>query len=67
MWVIQLNAVINGRTIKQKYIDDTRRQIDDLSITIIFGKLICDMSQWNQSLMYFEHFLNDSPSRFSMD
>ena len=50
----------DGQTIKQKYIDDTHRQIEDLSIPIIFGKLICDMSQWNQSQIYFEHLLNDS-------
>jgi hypothetical protein len=59
LWLIKLNAVNVGRTIKQKYIDDTRRQIEDLSIPIIFGKLICDMCQWNQSQTYFEHLLND--------
>jgi hypothetical protein len=52
MWIIILNAVSDGRTIKQKYIDDTHRQIENLSISIIFGQLICDISQWN--------LLNDS-------
>ena len=45
MWLIKLNAVNDGRIVTQKYIDDTRRQIQDLSIPIIFGKLICEMSQ----------------------
>jgi tetratricopeptide (TPR) repeat protein len=60
MWLIKLNAVCDGRSILRKYIDDTHRQIEDLSIPIIFGKLICDMGQWNQSQIYFEHLLNDS-------
>jgi hypothetical protein len=55
-----LNAVNNGRIIKQKYISDTHRQIEDLNISIIFGKFIYDMCQVNQSQKYFEHLLNDS-------
>ncbi|CAF4020942.1 unnamed protein product [Adineta steineri] len=59
LWIIKLISVNDGQRIKQKYIDDTRRQFEDLSISIIFGKLICDMSQWNQSQTYFEYLLNN--------
>ncbi|CAF4450826.1 unnamed protein product, partial [Adineta steineri] len=59
LWIIKLISVNDGQIIKQKYIDDTRRQFQDLSISIIFGKLICDMSQWNQSQIYFEYLLNN--------
>ena len=59
IWIIKLTAINDGQTITQKYIDDTRRQFEDLSISIIFGKLICDMSQWNQSQIYFQSLLND--------
>ncbi|CAF3813819.1 unnamed protein product [Adineta steineri] len=59
LWIIKLISVNAGQIIKQKYIDDTRRQFEDLSISIIFGKLICDMSQWNQSQAYFEYLLNN--------
>jgi hypothetical protein len=59
VWIIKLKAVSDGRVVLQKYIDDTRHQIEDLSIPIMSGKLICDMSQWNQSQIYFEHLLND--------
>ncbi|CAF1314325.1 unnamed protein product [Rotaria sp. Silwood1] len=52
-------VVNDGQTIIQKYIDDTHRQIEDLTIPIIFGKLICDTSQWNQSQLYFQHLFND--------
>jgi tetratricopeptide (TPR) repeat protein len=58
-WIVKLNAVNVGQSITQKYIHDTRRQIEDLSIPIIFGKLICDMCQWNQSQKYFQHLLNN--------
>jgi len=59
MWIIKMNAVKDGQIIIQKYIHDIHRQIEDLSIQIIFGKLICDMSQWDQSQKYFEHILID--------
>ncbi|CAF1094572.1 unnamed protein product [Adineta steineri] len=59
LWIIKLISVNDGQIIKQKYIDDTRRQFQDLSTSIIFGKLICDMSQWNQSQAYFEYLLNN--------
>ncbi|CAF1428936.1 unnamed protein product [Adineta steineri] len=59
LWIIKLISVNDGQIIKQKYIDDTRCQLQDLSISIIFGKLICDMSQWNQSQVYFEYLLNN--------
>jgi tetratricopeptide (TPR) repeat protein len=59
LWCIRMVAVNDGRTITQKYIDDTHRQTEDLSIPIIFGKLIFDMNQWNQSQIYFQHLLNN--------
>ncbi|CAF1428918.1 unnamed protein product [Adineta steineri] len=59
LWIIKLISVNDGQIIQQKYIDDTCHQFQDLSISIIFGKLICDMSQWNQSQAYFEYLLNN--------
>ena len=53
VWIVKMTAVNDGRTLLKTYIHDTRRQIENLSIPIIFGKLICDMSQWNQSQKYF--------------
>ncbi|CAF2706210.1 unnamed protein product [Rotaria sp. Silwood2] len=60
IWIIKMIVVNDGQTIIQKYIDDIHRQIADRTIPIIFGKLICDMSQWNQSQLYFQHLFNDS-------
>ncbi|CAF4735749.1 unnamed protein product [Rotaria sp. Silwood2] len=32
----------------------------NLSTSILFGRLMCDMGQWNQSQHFFEHLLNNS-------
>ncbi|CAF2745050.1 unnamed protein product [Rotaria sp. Silwood2] len=32
--------------------------MDDLSIRILFGRLMCDMGQWDQSQHFFQHLLN---------
>ncbi|CAF0960711.1 unnamed protein product [Rotaria sordida] len=49
-----------GQLIKEKYIEDSHRQMEDLSIKILFGRLMCDMGQWNQSQHFFQHLLNNS-------
>ncbi|CAF1552033.1 unnamed protein product, partial [Adineta steineri] len=54
---IQLAAVNYGRMIKEKYLTDTHRQIENLSIPIIFSKLMCDMNEWNQSRKYLQYLL----------
>jgi hypothetical protein len=59
LWLIKLTVLNDGQSIIEKYINDVYHQIENLSIPIIFGKLICNMSQWNQSQIYFEHLLND--------
>ncbi|CAF0853965.1 unnamed protein product [Rotaria sordida] len=49
-----------GQLIKEKYIEDSHRQMEDLCIKILFGRLMCDMGQWNQSQHFFQHLLNNS-------
>ncbi|CAF3736158.1 unnamed protein product [Rotaria sp. Silwood1] len=60
MYVIAMSASNEGQLIKDKYIQDSRRQMENLSIRILFGRLMCDMGQWKQSQHFFEHLLNDS-------
>lgn len=60
LWIVQLRPVKHGKAILQKYIYDTRRQLENLTVPIIFGKLLCNMNQWKQSQLYFQHLLNDS-------
>ncbi|CAF4532982.1 unnamed protein product [Rotaria sp. Silwood1] len=62
IWLIEMSASNEGQLIKEKYIKDSHRQIQDLSIKILFGRLMCDMGQWNQSQHFFQHLLYDSNS-----
>ncbi|CAF4374093.1 unnamed protein product, partial [Adineta steineri] len=58
IWLIKIIATNDGELIMEKYIEDTHRQIENVSISIIFGKLMCDMNEWNQSQKYFEFLMN---------
>ncbi|CAF1250880.1 unnamed protein product [Adineta steineri] len=55
--LIRLTAVNYGQMIKEKYLKDTHRQIENLSIPIIFSKLMCDMNEWNQARKYLQYLL----------
>ncbi|CAF4010656.1 unnamed protein product [Adineta steineri] len=56
-FLIQLTAVSYGHIIQEKYLKDTDRQIENLSIPIIFNKLMCDMNEWHQSRKYLQYLL----------
>ncbi|CAF3665333.1 unnamed protein product [Rotaria sordida] len=60
IWLIEMTASNDGQIIKEKYIKDSHRQIEDLSIEILFGRLMCDIGQWNQSQYLFEYLLSKS-------
>ncbi|CAF4661347.1 unnamed protein product [Rotaria sp. Silwood1] len=60
MWLIKMSVSNQGQMIKEKYIIDSDRQMKDLSIRILFGRLMCDMGQWNQAQHFFQHLLNNS-------
>ncbi|CAF4337813.1 unnamed protein product, partial [Rotaria sp. Silwood2] len=60
--LIQMTVSNEGQIIKEKYIKDSRRQIKDLSINILFGRLMCDMGLWNQSQHFLERLLNSTNS-----
>ncbi|CAF5031446.1 unnamed protein product, partial [Rotaria sp. Silwood1] len=53
IWIIKLSTSNEGEIILEKYINDTRQQIGNLNIELIFGRLMLDMGQWNQSQKYF--------------
>ncbi|CAF3740437.1 unnamed protein product, partial [Rotaria sp. Silwood1] len=59
IYFVEMSASNDGQIIKEKYINDSRRQIEDLSIKILFGRLMCDIGQWNQSQHFFEILLNN--------
>jgi tetratricopeptide (TPR) repeat protein len=59
LWIIEMKTSNDGQQIRQKYTDDTNRQIDSLNIAIMFGRWMLDMNQWDQSQKYFERLLID--------
>ncbi|CAF4163893.1 unnamed protein product, partial [Rotaria sordida] len=58
--LIQLILSNESQTMKEKYINDSRRRIANISLDILFGQLMCDMGLWNQSQHYLEYLLNGS-------
>ncbi|UJR17580.1 hypothetical protein I4U23_004476 [Adineta vaga] len=58
---VRLTLVNDGKMIIKKYIDDTRLQMENLSIRILFDKLMIDSQQWDQSLKYFQYLKNEVP------
>ncbi|CAF3917741.1 unnamed protein product, partial [Rotaria sp. Silwood1] len=63
IWLIEMIVSNEGQKIKEKYIKDSHRQMEDLSIKALFGRLMSDMGQWNQSQQFFQYLLNDSYSK----
>ncbi|CAF3036107.1 unnamed protein product [Rotaria sp. Silwood2] len=63
IFYIKLRISNEGPNILEKYIEDTRQQIEDLDNELIFGHLMLDMGQWDQSQKYFERLLIDSNNK----
>ncbi|CAF4734766.1 unnamed protein product, partial [Rotaria sp. Silwood2] len=58
--LIQLTLSNESQTIKEKYINDSRRRIANISLDILFGQLMCDMGLWKESQHCLEYLLNSS-------
>ncbi|CAF5013651.1 unnamed protein product, partial [Rotaria sp. Silwood1] len=58
--LIQLILSNESQIIKEKYINDSRRRIANISLDILFGQLMCDMGLWNESQHYLEYLFNSS-------
>ena len=57
---IQLLAVNHNQTILNKYIDDIHRQTENLSLSLIFNRLLIDMGKWEQAEIYARELLRQS-------
>ncbi|CAF4904383.1 unnamed protein product [Rotaria sp. Silwood1] len=62
IWLIKMTVSNEGQIIKEKYIKDSHRQMEDVSTRILFGRLMCDIGQWDQSQHFFQLLLNNSNS-----
>ncbi|CAF2687844.1 unnamed protein product [Rotaria sp. Silwood2] len=60
LWIIKLRATDNGIKIAKEYIELNRKEEEETSIELMFGKLLADMGQYDQALKYFQNLLLDS-------
>ncbi|CAF1450718.1 unnamed protein product, partial [Rotaria sordida] len=62
LWLIKLKASDKGSKIAKEYVELNRKEEEETSIELIFGKLLIDMGQYDQSLKYFQSLLlNNDP------
>ena len=57
VWLIQMSASSDGQAITHDYIEVTRRETDEKTEAIMFGKLMCQMGHYDKSQRYFEYLL----------
>ncbi|CAF1053698.1 unnamed protein product [Rotaria sordida] len=63
LWLIKLKASDKGSKIAKEYIELNRKEEEEISIELIFGKLLIDMGQYDQSLKYFQSLLLNDPAQ----
>ncbi|CAF3387268.1 unnamed protein product, partial [Rotaria sp. Silwood2] len=57
VWLINMNASKDGETITHDYIELTRQETEEKTVSIMLGRLMCDMGQYDKSQKYFEQLL----------
>jgi tetratricopeptide (TPR) repeat protein len=57
VWLIKMNLSNDRQTITHDYIEVTRRETDQKSEAIIFGRLMCQLGHYDKSQRYFEQLL----------
>lgn len=60
-WYIYMKAVNDGAHVAKDYIALNRQEEEETSPALIFGKLLQDMGQYDQSLRYFRSLLANDP------
>ncbi|CAF3827795.1 unnamed protein product [Rotaria sp. Silwood1] len=58
--IITMNLSNEGQKITKDYLDLTRQETEELSVSIVFGRLLCNLGEYDKSQKYFEQLLNDS-------
>jgi tetratricopeptide (TPR) repeat protein len=57
--LIKMSATKDGDTITKHYIEETHRETEEKSVGIVFGRLMCNLGEYDKSLKYFEQLLKD--------
>jgi tetratricopeptide (TPR) repeat protein len=57
--LIRMNVSKEAETITKHYIELTQKETEDTSVSIVFGRLVCDLGQYDKSRKYFKELLKN--------
>jgi len=57
--LIKMSASNEGQTITKDYIKLTQQETEEQSVSIVFGRLMCNLGEYDKSQKYFEQLLKD--------
>ncbi|CAF1314681.1 unnamed protein product [Rotaria sordida] len=60
LYIIKMNLSNQGQQITKNFIELIEKATEEMSISIILGRLLCDSGKYDKSLKYFQQLLNDS-------
>ncbi|CAF1679201.1 unnamed protein product, partial [Rotaria sp. Silwood1] len=58
--IIKMIPSNKGQKITKDFIELTQKETEELSVSIVFGRLLCDLGKYDKSQKYFQQLLNDS-------
>ncbi|CAF4814250.1 unnamed protein product [Rotaria sp. Silwood1] len=58
--IIKMNLSNEGQKITKDYIELTQKETEEISVSIIFGRLLCDLGEYDKSQKYFQYLFNSS-------
>ncbi|CAF2810913.1 unnamed protein product [Rotaria sp. Silwood2] len=58
--IIKMNLSSKGQKITKDFIESAHKEAEELSVSIVFGRLLCDLGEYNKSQNYFQQLLNNS-------
>ncbi|CAF3857538.1 unnamed protein product [Rotaria sp. Silwood1] len=58
--IIKMITSNKGQKITKDFIELTQKETEELSVSIVFGRLLCDLGKYDKSQKYFQQLLNDS-------
>ncbi|CAF3554604.1 unnamed protein product [Rotaria socialis] len=58
--IIKMNLSNEVEKITKDYLKLTQNETGEINVSIIFGRLLCDLGEYDKSQKYFEQLLNDS-------
>ncbi|CAF4261650.1 unnamed protein product, partial [Didymodactylos carnosus] len=56
---VNLRVTSEGADIAREYIKLNRKELEERSVAVIFGSLLCDMGQYDKSMKYFENLFQN--------